>query len=226
MTDALRRHAPVLGEASPARGTGLSLLRRGERGLSLVEVAITLSVVSILAGAMAPVMWDSVGTARTSRARSDVRQIGTAVVGFRQDVGRFVPQGGSPADLTRNVRLLAGAGDAPVARDATAAAWLDPDGEWLDDHVGRNRRNYVVGGPTTARGWKGPYLATEIGADPWGHRYLVNAWCLDPASRDANGVACAVFVLSAGPDGVVSTPFNQSIAKAGVQGDDIGIRLQ
>jgi prepilin-type N-terminal cleavage/methylation domain-containing protein len=200
--------------------------RASEQGLSLVEVAITLSVLSILAGAMAPVMWDSIGMARIARTQNDVRQIATAIIGFQRDPGRFVPRGTSPEDASQSVRVLAGKGDLPLVRDAAASAWVDSASELLDDHLRRNLRNYAMGGPTTTGRWKGPYLATEILADPWGHRYVVNAWCLSPASRGANGVGCAVFVLSAGPDGVISTPFNQPIGNADVFGDDIAIRIQ
>jgi hypothetical protein len=67
-------------------------------------------------------------------------------------------------------------------------------------------------------------------ADPWGNRYAVNAALVDlsPGAAMANGQAkMAVWVLSAGPNGVVETPFAASILTAvRPGGDDIGTRIQ
>ncbi|OGN40386.1 MAG: hypothetical protein A2568_02065 [Candidatus Yanofskybacteria bacterium RIFOXYD1_FULL_44_17] len=63
-------------------------------------------------------------------------------------------------------------------------------------------------------GWRGAYLSA-IGPDPWGNRYMVNSiFFFDDELRWPYNSMC----LSAGPDGVVETPF----ARAGVrrEGDD------
>jgi len=45
--------------------------------------------------------------------------------------------------------------------------------------------------------------------------------------QDSNGTRLgAVFVLSAGPNGVIETPFYQARDNARLYGDDIGYRLQ
>lgn len=60
--------------------------------------------------------------------------------------------------------------------------------------------------------WRGPYL-DEVGSDPWGTRYMVNVFALHspaeggPFDHYGSGVVC----LSAGPDGSVSTAFNQPV---------------
>jgi hypothetical protein len=56
-------------------------------------------------------------------------------------------------------------------------------------------------------------------ADPWGNAYIVNL----AASREGN---TAVWVLSAGPDGVIQTPFRQPGPGAAPSGDDRATRLQ
>jgi hypothetical protein len=72
-------------------------------------------------------------------------------------------------------------------------------------------------------------VSNEIKSDPWGHQYLVNARWMDARSSaaDANGnPRRAVFVVSAGADGVIDTPFEQSITDARAYGDDVVIRIQ
>jgi len=60
--------------------------------------------------------------------------------------------------------------------------------------------------------WRGPYME-GLSADPWGFRYAVNVGLFGGDDGQA------VFVLSAGPNGLVETPF----AMVGIQqgGDDI-----
>jgi len=63
--------------------------------------------------------------------------------------------------------------------------------------------------------------------DPWGHAFLVNVDVLktretDPSKADR----LALFVISAGPDGVIETPFAQDRATARAYGDDVIVRVQ
>jgi hypothetical protein len=57
--------------------------------------------------------------------------------------------------------------------------------------------------------------------DPWGHRYQINIGALSNRQSDA----AAVWVLSAGPDGIVDTPFVTTASGARLRGDDIGVRI-
>lgn len=59
--------------------------------------------------------------------------------------------------------------------------------------------------------WRGPYLSGPVRSDPWGNRYAINVQYLDAVS-DSDGSESAgwvqdVFVLSAGPDEEVDTPY-------------------
>jgi len=84
--------------------------------------------------------------------------------------------------------------------------------------------------PTSQFGWNGPYFSSEIAADPWGNRYVVNVALIDlsPGAATASGQAkMAVWVLSAGPNGIIETPFASSILNATrAGGDDIATRIQ
>jgi type II secretory pathway pseudopilin PulG len=83
----------------------------------------------------------------------------------------------------------------------------------------------AAGGPRVGLGWRGAYLTAPIGPDPWGNRYGVNTVFLNPSS-DATviGTNFDTFVLSAGPDGNVSTDMEGNGLLSGgttVQGDDL-----
>jgi type II secretory pathway pseudopilin PulG len=74
--------------------------------------------------------------------------------------------------------------------------------------------------------WRGPYLRGPVDPDPWGNRYAVNVAFLDPQpTTSLTGVGGGfgpadyprldVFVLSAGPDEEIDTPFAQDGAVPG-----------
>jgi len=94
--------------------------------------------------------------------------------------------------------------------------------------------------------WRGPYIADEIIADPWGNRYMVNSFALHVPSgaaaygygtggygRGGYGQARARYVAqfgsatvcySAGPNGSIETPFDQP-AGWYTGGDDLTVVL-
>lgn len=69
--------------------------------------------------------------------------------------------------------------------------------------------------PRWTTGPSAPFGVT-LTADPWGNAYVLNA----AAPADA-----AVWLLSAGPDGIIETPFVQPAANATTLGDDLAHRL-
>jgi hypothetical protein len=151
-------------------------------------------------------------------------------------------QGGAPdvdeaqgEDDTKLVALLAGPGRVSLTPGARAALraerhrWRDTQTGSLDDHLMNNRRGYRFRMPGEYGGWNGPYVSAEIKGDPWGKQYLINSQWLDGGSStaDATGrIRRAVFVVSAGADGVIDTPFEQSVVDARAHGDDIVVRIQ
>ncbi len=67
--------------------------------------------------------------------------------------------------------------------------------------------------------WRGPYI-NPVGPDPWGNRYAVNVIFLyRPQSTGNDGFAADTFVISAGPDEELDTPFK--IDGAAPADDDI-----
>jgi type II secretory pathway pseudopilin PulG len=250
------------------------LLLKSERGITILETTVILSVLFILAGAMSPIVSESVNTARAVKAKNDASMIALGLINLQKDVGAdalnfggegvapstalgasgttlrlpdlLASQGSAPdvedaqtseSDPTPMVPLLAAPGHSGVSltaevRAATRAErrrWRDMASGSLDDHLMNNRRGYRIRRVGEYGGWNGPYVSAEVKGDPWGRQFLVNSRWLDGGSSaaDAQGrIRRAVFVVSAGADGVIDTPFEQSIVNARAFGDDIVIRIQ
>ena len=250
---------------------------RSERGITILETTVILSVLFILAGAMSPIVSESVNTARAVKAKNDASMIALGLINLQKDVGAdalnvggaavapstplgaggtlrlpdlLASQGSAPEtedaqssenDLSSSaaplVPLLAAPGHSGVSLTANARAamraerrrWRDTPAGSLDDHLMNNRRGYRFRRSGEYGGWNGPYVSAEVKGDPWGRQFLINSQWLDggASTADAQGrIRRAVFVVSPGADGVVDTPFEQSIVDARAYGDDIVIRIQ
>ncbi len=200
------------------------------RGFTLIEVTVLLAVVSVLVGLMAGSVGDLLVKSREIRTREDVEEIGRAIADFYRDNG-FFPHtedvvNGRPG--TRELGVLASDAPLPDVTDASSL-WVETSADALTAHLTRNLRGYRSKDPLGRTGWTGPYLNREPGEDGWGSAYVVNVFYLDPRDtlQEIDGTPLgAVYVLSAGPNGVVETPFYQPRDNATVYGDDIGYRLQ
>jgi Type II secretion system (T2SS), protein G len=174
---------------------------RGVHGFSVAEVLTILTAFTILGGLTAPAIYDYIEDARGIRARHDVTTIAVSLVRLFDDVGS---ESGRPKGWA-SFDLLVGAGVAPAAGQDQASAWAipaDASGVGLiDDQLVRNAAEYTRHRTSAMIGWRGPYVQKTVDADPWGHRYAVNVRALRTTGADT-------FVLSAGPDGVVTTPFD------------------
>jgi type II secretory pathway pseudopilin PulG len=229
---------------------------RGERGITILETTVILSVLFILAGAMSPIVSESVNTARAVKARNDASMIAMGLINFQRDLGAdAVNVGGegiaSPAPRLASVLASQGTApdtDGPAAGPESALLpsspaqtvvrstlrgqrrrWREVTAGALDDVLMTNRRGYRYRRPGEYGGWNGPYVSGEIKGDPWGNQYLINSQWLDGGTSTADAAGRprrAVFVVSAGADGVIDTPFEQSIVDARAYGDDIVIRIQ
>jgi len=202
-------------------------------GLTLVEIVVTVALVSLLAAIVGPIAAGRLEDARKARAANEARVIAAAIAGFYKDTGHW------PAlapDGTYTLTTLVGAqADIPVAAGCTPAPApagpVDAMG-WSSDtaragidslahHLLENNPKGAVprGGaayPATGPGaWRGPYLE-DIPTDPWNTPYLVNVAATDRASGIDKG-----FVLSAGPNRRVETVFAAGRSTP-LGGDDIG----
>ena len=116
-----------------------------------------------------------------------------------------------------------------AAQRAMRGKWREVPAGSLGDHLWTNRHGYRVRRPGEYAGWNGPYVSAELKGDPWGNQFMVNTRFLDGGSTAADGqgqIRRAVFVVSAGYNGVIETPYEQPITDARVYGDDIVVRIQ
>lgn len=252
---------------------------QGDRGITIIETTVILSVLFILAGVMSPIVSESVTTARAVKAKNDASMIAMGLINLQKDLGGdALSYGGAaaagpvfafgaaqaPQSAPRLPDVLASDGDQPETQDrphagagASAPSLLSlvrpaipggraegaggggPDVErrrkWLesadslDAHLRSNQRGYRFRRPGEYGGWNGPYVSAEVKGDPWGRQYMVNTRWLDGGSTAADSEGRprrAVFVVSAGNNGVIETPFEQPITDARPYGDDIVIRIQ
>lgn len=207
--------------------------RQNASGLTLVEMTVILSVIVILTTVLVPTVMSHIAQARIVRARQDVRALGDAIARFYDDTG-FVPQsrdsiGGRQGSDYIDLLVSPGGGPALPAEGNVSSVqpWLTGEADLFENHLVHNIPGYNLQTSEEA-GWNGPYISTPE-SDPWGNRYLCNIVFLQPgggAVGPDGDPKRAVFVSSAGPDGIIQTPFEQYITEARPAGDDIVYRLQ
>ena len=187
------------------------------KGFTLIELAVVLAIIAILAAGLTPMVTGYIDQARDTRAQSDVRAIATAILGYQRHTSRFpVYDNISDANTdTLGADELIGPGDAPGL-----GSWALNSTGTLDTFLNTN----LLTLPTSARGgrvaYRGPYI--DLGADPWGNYYIVTASDLSRA-----GTAQHSFVLSAGANVTIETTRDQANSGAfTVGGDDIAQRIR
>lgn len=166
-----------------------------ERGLSLIEVTIMPLVLMLLTGVLTPSIMDFVKDAQWVKVKEDCEAIGVSVARLTRDVGPCLKFNGTDA-CTKANRVDVLFSDGPdvttndVAGDATANVYgganTATDLNWhKDDSRGDSMtRQFVTNGagyltpvdhypgplpsgPLFGLGWRGGYLSSPIGPDPW-----------------------------------------------------------
>jgi prepilin-type N-terminal cleavage/methylation domain-containing protein len=201
-------------------------------GFTLIELTVVLAVIVTLALVLTPSIANSINEARVARARNDCQTIASGIYQFYRDTGFFptwrLAQNGGAGTAANRLQVLVSQGNVPV--EDVASLWTTGVAGSLADQLVTNAPGYALRTATSQFGWNGPYFSSQLMADPWGNRYAVNAALVDlsPGAATASGQAkMAVWVLSSGPNGIVETPFAQSILTAlRPGGDDIGTRIQ
>jgi len=205
--------------------------KRRAMGFTLIELTVVLAVIVTLALVLTPSIANFINDARVAKARNDCQTLASAIFQFYRDTGFFpawkVAQNGGPGLPSNRLQVLASRGNAPL--EDVPTLWSIGATGGLAEQLVNNTPGYILKTPTSQFGWNGPYFSNEIGADPWGNRYLVNIGLIDtsPGAATLSGQQkLAVWVLSPGPNGTVETPFTLPILNAASGGDDIAVRIQ
>jgi len=194
-------------------------LFKGNRGTTSLQVAVAMTALATVAGVSAPAVERYLSYAQVLRATSEVRVIGSALHLLLFDLG--VERALASPDSPHRLELLVGEGEVPQVSGKKTDGWTAPASSptvaSLNDCLITNAVGFCAKeNPTRAFGWDGPYLKTRVHADPWGNRYAVNIGVLD------RGRQYVAVVVSAGPDGIISVPYELRIEQVGQSfGDDI-----
>jgi len=213
------------------------------KGFTIIEILVVLAIVSILAAILVPVVIKNMKDAYIARTKNETIVISSAILTLHKDTGKwpFTNLPGPSGGVNRVVGdvLHIPAERAPKARPG-AENWgtlgeVKPLSDYLfynnpDENSGplyqkEPGQDYPVRGKFA---WNGPYIDYEVLDDPWGNSYVVNARYF-PGNPLGGEMALEhrVYVLSAGPDGMWSTAFSDTINRMtrpndSPYGDDIG----
>ncbi|MGD2062172.1 MAG: type II secretion system protein GspG [Nitrospirota bacterium] len=174
-------------------------------GFTLIEIVIVIAVIAILAGIATPSIVKNIRDSRVARAKSDTKEIAATIASFYKDTGRW-----PTTDGTSTVTFLQTDFSVTPSVGTGVTGWSGTADTFADQLI----NNTPAYGTTGEFAWQGPYQ-TEFGNDPWGKAFVCNVGNLSAGSTTP------VYVLSAGPDGVLQTS-----AGGLLTGDDVGFRLQ
>jgi prepilin-type N-terminal cleavage/methylation domain-containing protein len=207
-----------------------SRLSRGA-GFTLIELTVVLAVIVTLALVLTPSITNFINDSRLARTKSDIGTLAAAVTQFYKDNGFFpqwsVASDGGPGLVANKVDLLVSAGNVPVV--ATANTWTTGTTDAIADQLIANTPGYTMRTATSTFGWNGPYLSNTIAADAWNNRYAINVGLIDTSvgtQTTAGATKSAVWVISAGANGTIETPYTQPMTTNAPSGDDIAVKVQ
>ena len=200
-------------------------------GFTLMEMVVVLAVLAALAAAVAPAVVTYLRDAQRTQAEADAARIASAISKFTQDTA-LLPYKNTTANpkvsakQTDDFDCLYGPLGAGLVSDGTAgSSWTVPKCDSIHHHLiantplGAGAKAYFTSGNNA---WRGPYLSS-LPPDPWGNMFLVNIGRGDPAASPKK----AVFVISAGPNGVVETSADAPMTGiVTASGDDVIARVQ
>lgn len=177
---------------------------RSERGFTLIEMAVVLAIIALLAAILTPVVTSYVDQARTTRAINDVKKIAQGILFFNRDTGVFPPYNTlalARAGSTPNIDCLV-SGTSTTLDSTFLGTWTCSAPGLISLYLNVNSLGVTTANAAGVISYRGPYLDGLTGLDPWSNPYIVNSDNL--AKTGGNSVNWA-FALSAGPDGVIDT---------------------
>ncbi len=145
---------------------------KNNRGFTLIELAVVLAIIAVLAAILTPLVSNYLDQARVSRAQADMKTIADAVKFYQRDTGRW-PIYDSPAGYPNTVgngkRNIFGTSNGATPT-AGAADWILSSAlatTTLDAYVNNNYSGPTGSSPFPQAAFRGPYLSS-VDSDPWG----------------------------------------------------------
>ena len=218
---------------------------RSASGFSLVEIIVAVAAAVILASVLTPMAFSYIDESRISRTYSDSATIAASMTSFFQDTKKWPGQVeilASPSirfltvgDVTAtSLPTLAGSIGISAAKCVDGLAGVQPGvtefAAATPNAVNTMNISDLLQVPPPAAdypNWGGPYLAAEVESDPWGSVYVVNViplFCGESVTAAVPGGALGFgWILSAGPNETLQTPFSAS--RIAADSDDAGVIL-
>lgn len=193
--------------------------RRSHAGFTLIEVVVVVAVIAILAAILTPFITKYIEDSKIARAKNETQVVGAAVVNFYKDLARWpnLAAGGGAVTGLYSGPLGTAAPPAGFSAGGAMAAWTALAWDPLWNHLVVNGNNRYPNLATLESRWRGSY-ASMLPVDPWGRPYVINAGAFTSVATPP----APVWVLSAGPNGVIDTP----LASTTTTNDDVGYRIR
>jgi hypothetical protein len=168
---------------------------------------VAAAALGLFASVLTPVHAVEKEDAKTAKARADMKVLQTAIAKFRADTAAWPNRVDGRDAASATVEVLYSEGK----NIASPGTW-PVDNPLVYKQISSffaagNDRNY------SAEKWKGPYLGKAV-ADPWGNTYLIAVKNLEKADLP-------VWIISAGPDGVLQTPIDSPVCMDGTSLDPV-----
>lgn len=133
-----------------------------DQGFSLIETTVLLSIMFILAGALSPIVSESITTARAVKAKNDALMIAAAIINLQKDIGTDAFTYGATPQLRAGLVV----GDAPETwPDVLVSQGSEPQLEESEREqpAARGSLNGLLAAPASAasranRGVRGKWL--------------------------------------------------------------------
>jgi prepilin-type N-terminal cleavage/methylation domain-containing protein len=197
---------------------------KNQGGYTLLELIMVLLIIALLISIMFPLILGTTNDARTINGRVNSERIYGAMIDFYNDLGfwpKYVDGQKVPGGETYNI-LYSEQGDVPVSLDPK---WLSTEkADLIENHLVANEPNYKEKKKLRDKhGWNGPYIEYPMPPDPWGNKWYINVEFLNEKINPSQ--KHRVWILSAGPNETIDTPYEQLQTIDQLQGDDIGLAI-